>query len=475
MRLLLVGAVLLAGLTTPVAAAQSDGPVAHFVVLGPKHESLDRTERSVREAGGTVLQSWPQIGVVIATSPAAGFAADVRDEPGVVGAGATRNLAELAPEPASVRPAPPAELVPAVAGVAAGEPLEANQWNLRQIGADRAISGGSRDVLVGVLDTGVDASHPDLAANVDAANSVGCANDGVPDTSPEAWLPTTNLHGTHVAGIIAAPRNGIGVAGVAPNVRVASVRVVNERNAIYPEYAICGFVWAADHGMDVTNSSYFVDPWYLWCETDPDQGAVVEAMRRAVAYAAGKDVVNVASLNNSNWDLSHDIVDSSSPTNGTPVTRETDDSCHSLPAELPGVVGVSSVGPEERKSFFSNYGRTETDVTAPGGDPRQVADTPDGIGRVLSTVPGGYGYAAGTSMAAPHAAGVVALLRSTHPRWPADLVRAALSAQADPIPCPPGVYDPDGTGDWLATCEGGRSGRGFYGAGQVDALDAATR
>ncbi len=476
----------------PAAAQDDTAAAAHFVVLGPQHGSLNRTERSIRDAGGTVLQSWPQIGVVIATSPDEDFAATVRRKPGVSGAGASRNLAELGvpAAPAARSAAAQAEEIeqitpiaataaPAAAGaVVAAEPLEANQWGLRQIKADQAnaISGGSRDIVVGVLDSGIDAAHPDLAANVDASKSVGCTNEGVPDTSPAAWAPTTSSHGTHVAGTIAADRNGIGVAGVAPDVRLASVKVVDDDGFIYPEYAICGFLWAAEHRMDVTNNSYFIDPWYLWCKDDKDQRAVIDAVRRAVDYSHRKDVVNVAALGNSNWDLSHDITDSGSPNNGTPIERETDNNCFDMPAELPGVVGVSSIGPEGRKSYFSNYGITEADVTAPGGDARQVAPTPDANGRILSTIPGGgYGYSQGTSMASPHTAGVIALIRSTHQRWPAGLVMASLGVRADRIACPPGVYDPDGTGAWLATCQGGRSGQGFYGFGVIDALDAVTR
>ena len=487
-------AVSAAGVTAATAtpAVAQDGPAAHFVVLGPQHGSLGTTEASIRAAGGEVLQSWPQIGVVIATSTSADFASAVRGKPGVAGAGASRNLAELG-QAAAARSAGAAEQqgmlaeIDAVATAAVSspattavtpEPLEANQWGVRAIKSDQAnaISGGSRSVLVGVLDSGIDPAHPDLAPNLDASKSVGCTDEGVPDTSPAAWAPTTSSHGTHVAGTIAAARNGIGVAGVAPNVRLASVKVVDDDGFIYPEYAICGFLWAADKGMDVTNNSYFIDPWFLWCKTDPDQAAVIEGVKRAVNYSARKDVVNVAALGNSNWDLSHQITDTGSPNNGTPVERTVGNECLDMPAELPGVVGVSAIGPEIRKSFFSNYGVIETDVTAPGGDSRQVAGTPSGNGRILSTIPGGgYGYSQGTSMASPHAAGVVALIRSTHQNWPAPLVQASLGLRADRLPCPAGVYDPDGSGAFLATCQGGPSGKGFYGLGVVDALDAVTR
>jgi subtilisin family serine protease len=478
----------------PTAAAQ-DGPKAHFVVLGPEHGSLHRTEASVRSAGGEVLKSWPQIGVVIATSTSADFAATVRHRPGVVAAGASRNLAELDQAAAAARSATASQreemLAPVdavtvqnvamkkAAGAVAPEPLEANQWSVRQIKADQAnaITGGSRNVLVGVLDSGIEATHPDLAANIDASKSVGCTDQGVPNTSPAAWAPTTSTHGTHVAGTIAAARNGIGVAGVAPNVRLAAVKVVDDEGFIYPEYAICGFVWAAEHGMDVTNNSYFIDPFFLWCKTDRDQSAVLQAVRRAVDYSVRKDVVNVAALGNSNWDLSHPITDSGSPNNGTPVTRTVGNECMDIPAELPGVVSVSAVGPEARKSYYSNYGVIETDVTAPGGDALQPAPTPDGNGRILSTVVGGgYGYSQGTSMASPHATGVIALLRSKHPGYSVGRVFATLGAEADQIACPPGgTYDPTGTGQFLANCQGGRSGQGFYGDGLIDALDAVRR
>lgn len=478
----------------PAAAVDSAEAAAHFVVLGPAGK-LANTEKSVEQAGGEILVSWPQIGVVVAKSASADFAETVRALPDVQGAGASRALAELQAsaqatavaagqgdrelEDVTVASKPAGTAGTAGTAAAAGDPLAANQWDLRMIKADKAHeeSLGSRDVLVGVLDTGIEPTHPDLVANLDPANSVGCADEGVPDTSVDAWKGIAWDHGTHVAGTIAAAKdNGLGIAGVAPNVRIASVKVTDEDGYIYPEYAICGFIWAAEHGFDVTNNSYFVDPWYRWCNDDPDQKAGYDALRRAIDFAAKKDVVNVAALGNSNWDLSHDILDEGSPNNQEPISRLTDNSCSKLPAEVRGVVGVSSVGPKANKSFFSNYGISDTEVTAPGGDSRVAADTPDANGRVLSTVfNGGYGYKQGTSMASPHAAGVVALIRSAHPDWSASKVIGALLGQADKQACPANPYDPTGNGAWLAVCEGGAGGSGFYGAGMIDALDAVTK
>ncbi|MGW1676995.1 S8 family peptidase [Saccharopolyspora sp. NPDC002376] len=452
---------------------------AHFVVVGPTGDGLQQTEDSVRAVGGTVVQSWPQIGVVVATSTDPGFADAVRTQPAVEQAGNSRNLAEQLPPTQSTR----LEALEGTTGAntfaaqADQEPLEAEQWDMRQIKADQAhtISQGSKDVTVGVLDYGIDPTHPDLSPNLDLSKSVSCTNEGIPDTRQEAWQPQdeTQAHGTHVAGTIAAARNGAGIVGVAPDVSLASVRVIDDDGFIYPEYAICGFVWAAEHDIDVTNNSYFVDPWYLWCDSDPDQKAAAEAVRRAVDYANGKDVVTVTSAGNSNWDLSKPIRDTDSPNNGGPTQdRKTGHECHVLPGELPGVVSVSAVGADAVKSYYSNYGTGSITVTAPGGDKNQIPDTPSKNGRVLSSVPGGgWGWMQGTSMAGPHAVGVVALLRSSHPEWNAQQTMGALANQADTLECPTN-YDPDGDGKPDAVCSGGKNGTGFYGAGLIDALDA---
>lgn len=484
----IAGSALALAMLVPATAAAAPGPApavttapAHFIVLGPTGDGLETTGDSIRATGGEVVQTWPKIGVALATSTDPGFAEDIRDEPAVDGAGASRNLAEQLPEKQPNSKADGVERLRGTVGAttmaaAPGrEPLEPEQWDMRAIKAPKAnrISQGSQDITVGVLDSGIDPTHPDLAPNLDESKSVGCTDEGIPDTSPEAWAPTTSSHGTHVAGTIGAARNGIGIAGVAPNVTLASVKVVNDQGFIYPGAAICGFMWAAHHDIDVTNNSYFVDPWYLWCQKDPDQAAVAEAVRRAVSYSHRHDVVNVIAAGNSNWDLHKPIHDTNSPNNGGPTQdRRTGPGCRILPGELPGVVTVSSVGPEEEKSFYSNYGINSVDVTAPGGDSRETADTPSKNGTILSTVPGGgWGYKQGTSMASPHVAGVVALIRSTHPDWTAEQAKGALSAQADSMPCPD-FYDTDGDGEADAKCQGGQTGAGFFGAGMVDALDA---
>lgn len=466
-----------------VAAAPSatadplDTPTSFVVVQGGTGTAS--AVAAVAAAGGTVLQAWPQIGVVIAEASDSGFDDVARTQPDIVAAGPTRALQAFVP---------PAGVVPdgTVQGLGAGtsggddtqEPLNANQWDMRAIKADQAhrVTDGSRDVTVGVLDSGIEADHPDLAANVDAAQSVGCTGKGgVPDTSSTAWQPTTSDHGTHVAGTIAAARNGVGIVGVAPNVRLASVKVVDDDGFIYPEYAICGFVWAADKGMEVTNNSYFIDPYFLWCKANIDERANILAVERALKYSEKKGVANVASAGNSAWDLSKPIVDTGSPNNvPEPEMRFTNHKCYDMPAELPNVVTVSATGPTDVKSFYSNFGRGVIDVAAPGGDSRVPAATPDRNGRVLSTVVnGGWGYKQGTSMAGPHVAGVMALVRSADATLNAKQAVTTLLGEADRLACPT-FYDANRDGVNDATCEGGAKGDGYYGAGMADALDAVT-
>ena len=193
---------------------------------------------------------------------------------------------------------------------------------------------------------------------------------------------------------MAAARNGIGIVGVAPGVRIASVKVVNDDGFIYPEYSICGFVWAAEHHMDVTNHSYFIDPWEFWCNDNGDQGAVQEAVRRAYAYATGRGVLSVAAAGNSNYDLANKTTDSGSPNDTTPAPRPMNNGCLDMPTELPGVITVASTNQAGARSSFSNFGLNKIDVAAPGRS-------------ILSTLPGGgYGTMSGTSMASPHVTGL---------------------------------------------------------------------
>ncbi|GGX78706.1 S8 family serine peptidase [Streptomyces minutiscleroticus] len=470
---------------TAPATAAADGPsLAYVVNTRTDHRTTATVEKAIARAGGTVVTTYEKIGVIVVHSAATDFAERIRAVRGVQSAGATRTApltaAGTTDEGAVQRLTAAEAKRTAARGAEGAEPLEADQWDLRAIGADKAarIDPGSRGVTVAVIDTGVDDTHPDLAPNFSAAQSANCVG-GKADTSEGAWRPydpAEDYHGTHVAGEIAAARNGVGVAGVAPGVKVAGIKVSDPDNGLfYPENVVCAFVFAADHGVEITNNSYYVDPWLYNCLDDPDQRAIVDAVNRAQLYAQKKGTLNVASAGNSNHDLDSDaIVDDTSPDDSTAVTRTIDPhTCFDVPTQLPGVVTVSATGVKGAKSYYSTYGRGVVDVAAPGGDKYQIPDTPSANGRILSTLPGGeYGFLQGTSMASPHVAGVAALLKSTHPHAGPAQLQALLKAQADAKACPSEPYDGDGDGVVDATCEGGPRANGFYGAGVVNALKA---
>ncbi|MFF3143105.1 S8 family serine peptidase [Streptomyces sp. NPDC057927] len=470
---------------TASATTSADGPnLAYVVNTRTDHRTIESVEKAISAAGGTVVIAYEKIGVIVVHSANPDFGKQIRAVRGVQSAGATRTAPLTAAgttDEGAAQMLSAAEAAKVSSTAAAGEePLEADQWDLRAIGADKAAktNPGSKNVTVAVIDVGVDDTHPDIAPNFSPSQSANCVG-GKPDTTYGAWRPVDadHYHGTHVAGEIAAARNGIGVAGVAPGVKVSGITVAepDASQLFYPESVVCAFVFAADHGVEITNNSYYVDPWLYNCLNDPDQKAIVDAVNRAQLYAQKKGTLNVAAAGNSNDDLdSNALVDASSPDDSTAVTRTVDPhKCFDVPTQLPGVVTVASTGVTGAKSYFSSYGKGVIDVAAPGGDKYQIPDTPSKNGRILSTMPNNqYGFLQGTSMATPHVAGVAALLKSKYP-WasPAQL-QALLKAEADNPGCPTAPYDGNGDGVVDATCVGGKHVNGFYGAGIVNALRA---
>jgi subtilisin family serine protease len=455
--------------STPVPIATPDGTLMSYVLNAriANPGQTQQMEKAVVRAGGVVVQAWPQIGVVVAHSDRAAFRDDVRRLAGkkLDSVGATRTVAvsEGTPDTLGATKYDRRAVRREATLATTPDPREAEQWDMQMIKADQAhqITDGSRRVLVGVLDSGIDPDHPDLAANIDVADSVNCSDAGRPDRSATGWWPTTSDHGTHVAGTIAAARNGVGIVGVAPNVRMASVKVVNDDGFIYPEYAVCGFIWAGLHHMDVTNNSYYVDPFRYYCEDQPDQYAAKEAVRRAVAWSIDRGVVSAAAAGNEADDLANKTIDTTSPDDSDPITRTVNSGCNDIPTELDGVVTVASLERfpadtlDSRLSGFSNRGLGVIDVAAPGS-------------RILSTIVAGNGYGlkSGTSMASPHVAGVLALMKSAHPQWTPARLLAELRAQADDKACTPAT-----TG---AACVGTPDDNSYYGEGVVDALDAVS-
>src|SRR5262249_46528669 len=386
-----------------------------------------------------------------------------------------------------------------------------------------AITGGSPAVLVGDIDTGIDFNHPDLAPNIDVANSVNCLS-GTP--VPGLAAQDVQGHGTHTAGTIAAASNGFGIVGVAPNVKIAAIKAGNDDGFFFPEPVICAFMWAGTHGFDVTNNSYFADPWLFNCKNDPVQRAIWKAESRAIQFAQQNGVTVVAAEGNESEDISHPTRDQTSPDDTTPVDRSVTNACVVIPVEIPGVIGVTADGHTKQsnggylKSFYSSFGTSTADVVAPGGDSLFgiTAETPGVQARVLSTIPqtdrlfvGGaplppsrvildcthpeqptgcsrYGWIQGTSMASPHVTRVGALIISRYgslagpnnATMQPGAVSAIIQRTADAQPCPDtlpaGYLDHIGVDDeQVQTCQGGSGHNSWYGNGQVNALNAVSK
>lgn len=462
----------------------SAGATQTYVVLYRNDAAPGNAATVIARAGGTLVQSYSEIGVVIARSNNDYFRSNIMLDARVEGAAATTGFGVRLSD-ANFEVADAATLMHTTTAGVWGDPLSFRQWDMVQIHVPEAhaINSGSPSVIVGNIDTGIDYTHPDLAANVDFANSVSCIG-GVPNTDPTAWFDD-NFHGTHTAGTIGAAANGIGIVGVAPNVKIATIKAGNGDGYFFPEAVICAFMWAGSHPIDVTNNSYFVDPWLFNCRNDPEQRAIWKAERRAIRYAMSKGVVVVAAQGNENMDLSKRNVDTISPDfpPGSAIEREVTNACAVIPVEIPGVIGVTADGSKLQKAYYSSYGVGVAQVTAPGGDNPFQRPSPAISGNVLSTIPyyycggGGtacYGSASGTSMASPHAAGVAALIVSRFGKRPQGAVQAALTGTADPMACPPNPFMPGGIPELEATCVGGNGYNGFYGHGQVNALNAVT-
>ena len=341
---------------------------------------------------------------------------------------------------------------------------DANAWGLSAIGAVEAqtVDVPRATVTVAVMDTGIDPDHKDLKDRIDASRSVGCQVNGIPNQDPSAWKDD-HYHGTHVAGTIAASHNGYGVDGVAPDATLIAIKTSNKAGSFYPEYVACAFDWAAEHNVDVSNSSYYMDPYAFWMPNEASQAAGLEAASRAVRYSKEHGVVNFAAEGNSDDDHDNPTIDKDSPNDvegaavernvagGIDVPAMLNDSVLSVSAlKLP--TGADPATAKLERAGFSNYGKNSVDVAAPGQ-------------RIWSTMPTWekdppFGYLSGTSMASPHAAGVAALVKEIHPDYTADEVIALVKKQAG--------Y----TYDRLTEPTDGKE---YRGAGLVNALDAVLK
>ncbi|MFF5242838.1 S8 family serine peptidase [Streptosporangium sp. NPDC000095] len=545
----------------------------------------DRAIDAIDASGGTVLSTDTRIGYVLVDGPGTGFveslagsdavegvssdrrigfASAIRaaapaagasaggsaSEAGISGTGATSGTSSAGTAPGTVSGVgtplafPSAEAL-GQAGTRRSadtpEPLAGRQWDMKMIGAtvegSYATEPGDKRVLVGVIDTGIDGKHPDIAPNFNRALSRNFVTDRPKDPNgnvldgpcefkdckdPVDW--DDDGHGTHVASTIASPINGLGIAGVAPQVSLVNLRAGRDSGLFFLKPSVEALTYAADAGIDVVNMSFYVDPWLFNCKANPadskaeqlEQRGIITGMQRALDYARKRGVTLISAIGNGATDLGKPSKDESSPNypKGSEHTRKVDNSCLNVPAESKGVISVTSVGPTGRKAYYSDYGVEQADLAAPGGDEFDGSSTYDPTKGILAAAPenalkakgqltadgtpksdsiireceGGtcayYQYLVGTSMAAPHATGVAAILISrfgkpgkgglTMP--PADVQRQLYStATKKACPSPRGyAYKIDlAFVDEVHKCEGPKKRNGFYGRGLISAENAA--
>jgi lantibiotic leader peptide-processing serine protease len=523
--------ILAAGLTVPApaGAAGTTGATETYLVLFKGSSSLADAATIVTKAGGTVVANYAKIGVLVARSNSTAFGQTLQANNKVEGASATTKFGTRLAPAATDGPAP-GDLPNAPASDA--DTFSGLQWDMRQMHTPEAhaITGGSPAVVVGTIDTGVDYRHPDLRQNISDADSANClSGEPVPGA---AAANDDNGHGTHTAGTIAAAANGAGIVGVAPNVKVAGIKAGNADGYFFPEAVVCAFMWAGDRHLDVTNNSYFVDPFLFNCRNDAAQRAIWKAVQRAVKYAQNQGVTVVASEGNESEDLSHPTADVTSPDYppGSEQQRTVTNACVVIPVELPGVIGVTATGsmvqdtsngqyPDNLKSYYSSFGMSTADVTAPGGDFYFRGADPGAQaaqGLILSTWPANlpcgrshqeptgdptyptavYCLLQGTSMAGPHVAGLAGLVISRfgdlknpqNGKMRPGQVEQIVTQTADPQACPqtlPAANAGSITGlpcaaitgsqsDAPQQCQGKGGHTSWYGQGQVDALAAVT-
>jgi len=535
--------------TAAGAAAIAQGVTAQpagareYVVVYSDAVSAAQGRAAVEAAGGTVVRENAAVGMAVVRSADADFTAKADASAALVGAAEDRTIGR-APAERRARQ----RLIEAGEGLRAGapvnapaspgEPLAGLQWDMDMIAAPTAHrrERGSQKVLVGVIDTGIDGSHPDIAPNFNRKQSRNftvddpvidgaCADDPDGRCTDPADVDEDG-HGTHVAGTIASPLNGVGIAGVAPNVRLVNLRAGQDSGYFFLEPTVNALTYGANIGVDVVNMSFYVDPWLYNCEANPadspeaqlQQRTIRTAMQRALDYARSKGVTLIAALGNENTDLGNPTSDDTSPDYPPDVAypRVIDNSCIDVPTESEGVISVSSIGPSGRKAYYSNWGTEQTDVSAPGGDIREFFGTdryrtpaniilapypkalaeangqldPDGTPNdefVVADCASGtcsyYQYLQGTSMAAPHAVGVAALIVSRYGKTdrrhggltldPAKTERILLRTATDTAcPNPPLFTYPDRDESYNALCEGTAARNGFYGDGIVNAAAA---
>jgi subtilisin family serine protease len=465
---------------TPQDAAQSasSGATTEYVVAYSGSEQA--ATAAIQAAGGSVKDVTAQVGLALVTSTDGAFMDKVRTRAEIRGAAKNHSVGtsrlgmphrfagerlSAAERAQAARDA--SASADASTSTTSSEPLAGRQWDMRMIDAEAAQrTATGKGVDVGIMDTGIDARHPDIAPNFDAKRSRNFTTDIPAIDGPceyRGCKDPANVdndgHGTHVSGIIAAADNHFGIGGVAPDATLVNVRAGQDSGYFFLYETVKALVYSGDIHLDVVNMSFYTDPWLYNCTsrdeyvsgtvTDSElaeQRLISKLLLGAVEYAHSRGVTLVAAAGNEHTDLAAPTrIDETSPDYppDTARPRVVKNTCLNLPSEAPQVISVSSVGPSGTKADYSSYGFGDVEIAAPGGYYRDYVGTPrfqTARNLVLSSYPlqaaieqgladpkgnpvdefsvkycrdgkcGFYTYLQGTSMASPHVVGVAALI-----------------------------------------------------------------
>ncbi len=295
--------------TGSVSAAPAQ--TTEYSVLAGEGVAADVALAAIKAAGGTVIGRTDDVGMFQVVSDRTDFASRVGGAAALVGAVEKRTVG-YAPKPKFDKVEQEHRLAEARSkgkgngnGANRGvklDPLDDNLWGLAMVRADKArkTEPGNRGVTVGILDTGLDASHPDLAPNFSRSLSKNFARD-IPEIDGPCEVPSCldpvgtddNGHGTHVAGTIGAAANGLGVSGIAPNVTLVELKGGQDSGYFFLDSVVNALVHAGNVGLDVVNMSFYVDPWLYNCMNNPADSAAQQLAQR-VTIAAMKRALNYA-------------------------------------------------------------------------------------------------------------------------------------------------------------------------------------
>ncbi len=390
----------------PESVQLKSAKTTNFMVIS-KSETLPADFEKQLSAYGQIVKSIPEIGIVVIKPTTSNFESKVA-KLGAVKAVVPDLMAKwIEPIKFIEETNPPS--------IGSDETYFRYQWGMDAINAPEAWNAGytGENARVFILDSGIDADNPDLAPNLNTVLSTSFVTGEGYDVGPGNFFN----HGTHVAGIIAAADNHWGVIGVAPHAEIVAVKVLSQYTGSgYFSWINEGIVYAANNGADVINMSlgasfnrngFYLDENDVW-QKEPAvyMQRIILAQQRAVDYAFKKGVVIVTSAGNGE------------------INADGNGSLFILPADLEKVIAVSATAPYgwitnpsgslDIPASYTNYGKSLIALAAPGGDFDYPGSTYV-FDMVLSSGAGGptsypFYFAAGTSMASPHVAGVAALI-----------------------------------------------------------------